>query len=83
MYILYEHILLILLYWTEKIKTGGVLFLYLPHYSQTYWRPWNNRKHVNALNPQLLNDYYRARDYKQPWCTGADLNNSFYAVAVK
>ena len=70
-------------YWGQHLKPYGVMFLYLPHYSQTYWRPWNNRKHVNALSPGILQDYYRARGYKHPWCTGADLNNSFYAVAVK
>ena len=36
-------------YWGKHLKAGGVMFLYLPHYSQTYWRPWNNRKHVNIL----------------------------------
>ena len=32
-------------YWTTIINSKGTLFLYLPHYSQEYWRPWNNRKH--------------------------------------
>jgi hypothetical protein len=26
-------------YWITKIRAGGVLFLYLPDYSQTYWPP--------------------------------------------
>jgi len=70
-------------YWGEHLKEGGVMFLYLPHYSQTYWRPWNNRKHVNVMSPPILHDYFKDRGYKYRWCTGADLNNAFYAVAVK
>ena len=34
-------------HWGTRLKEGGVIFLYLPHYDQTYWRPWNNRKHIN------------------------------------
>ena len=26
-------------YWTNQLKHGGVLYLYLPDYSQEYWRP--------------------------------------------
>jgi len=70
-------------YWGEHLKENGVMFVYMPHYTQTYWRPWNNRKHVNTLSPHILYDYYTARSYKHSWCTGPDLNNSFYAVAVK
>ena len=70
-------------YWTTCIKPGGVIFLYLPHYSQTYWRPWNNRKHVNILTPEYLKDYFEAREYSNVWVTGPDLNNAFCAVGVK
>ena len=70
-------------YWTSKLKEGGVMFLYLPHYSQTYWRPWNNRKHVNILQPEYLADYFDARGYDTHWTTGPDLNNAFYAVGIK
>tara|TARA_B100000085_G_scaffold176942_1_gene161230 strand:+ start:2535 stop:3026 length:492 start_codon:yes stop_codon:yes gene_type:complete len=70
-------------YWREHLKSEGVLFLYLPHYSQTYWRPWHNRKHVNVMSPLIIYDYFKDRDYRYKWVTGPDLNNSFYAVAVK
>jgi len=73
----------VLNYWTTKIKDGGVIFLYLPHYSQTYWRPWNNRKHVNILEPKYLNDYFVDKGYTNVWTSGIDLNNAFYCVAVK
>jgi 2-polyprenyl-3-methyl-5-hydroxy-6-metoxy-1,4-benzoquinol methylase len=70
-------------YWTYHLKSDGCLFLYLPHYSQTYWRPWNNRKHVNILTPKYLHDYMEASDFKHIWTTGPDLNNAFYAVGIK
>lgn len=80
-----EHIpdwVAVLDYWYTKLKPGGVLFLYLPHYEQKYWRSWNNRKHVNNLSPQLLRDYLTDRGWKNIFVTdGFDLNHSFYAIA--
>lgn len=49
-----------LIYWREKIKPGGWLFLYLPHPDMEYWRPQNCRKHVHLFWPidveKLLHD---------------------------
>lgn len=70
-------------YWTEKLKIGGVLFLYLPHYNQRYWRPWNNRKHVNAFTPWMIRDYLDARGYGKIFTTGPDLYHSFMIMAEK
>jgi len=70
-------------YWTAKLKKGGTLFLYLPDYSQTYWRPWNNRKHVNILTPQIIEDYLIDKGYSQVFKSGVDLNNSFVVMAEK
>lgn len=70
-------------YWGEHLKPGGVMFLYLPHYSQTYWRPWSNRKHVNILTPEFIHDYFEDRGYHNILVSGADLYNAFYGVACK
>lgn len=70
-------------YWISKLQSGGVLFLYLPHPDQEYWMPWNNRKHVNSLSPDILNMYLKARKMNKVFTTGADLNYSFYAIAEK
>ena len=68
-------------YWISKLKENGILFLYLPHYSQEYWRPWNNYKHVHVLEPHILKDYLEATEkFKHIITTGYDLNNSFYVV---
>lgn len=70
-------------YWTTRLGSGGILFLYLPHYSQKYWRPWSNRKHVNILSPELLKDYFEARGWINVFVSGPDLNNSFCAVGER
>ena len=70
-------------YWTSKLKSGGVLFLYLPDYSQVYWRPWNNRKHLNIFTPGILPDYLSDRGYTNIFESGVDLNNAFMIMAEK
>jgi SAM-dependent methyltransferase len=70
-------------YWTSKLKSGGVLFLYLPDYSQEYWRPWNNRKHLNIFNSSIIEDYMDDNGYKNIFKSGVDLNNAFMVVGEK
>lgn len=72
-----------LLYWTEKIRSGGVLFLYLPHYEQEYWKPWNNRKHLHAFTPNILVDFMRDNGYNNIFDSERDLNHSFIVVGEK
>lgn len=69
-------------YWGTRLRKGGVMFLYLPDYSQEYWRPWNNRKHVNILTPEYLRDYFEDAGYKV-FVSGVDLYNSFTVIAIK
>jgi predicted SAM-dependent methyltransferase len=64
-------------YWKTKLNPGGVLFLYLPDYSQVYWRPWNNRKHLNIFTPHIIRDYMEDRGYKNVFTSGVDLYNAF------
>lgn len=70
-------------YWTKKLKSGGVLFLYLPDYSQEYWRPWNNRKHLTVLSPEIIHDYMNDNGYKNIYKSGVDLNSSFMIFGEK
>lgn len=72
----------VLNYWTSKLKPGGVLFLYLPDYSQEYWRPWNNKKHKNIFTPNIISDYMDNR-YKNIFKSSVDLNNAFMVVGEK
>lgn len=65
-------------YWTKCLKkNGGVLFLYLPDYSQEYWRPWNNRKHKSIIDKKYIHDLMIHLEYKNIFCSDTDLNNSF------
>ena len=70
-------------YWTSKLKVGGVLFLYLPDYSQEYWKPWNNRKHLNIFSPTIIKDYLQDRNYTTIFTSQVDLNNAFMVMAEK
>ena len=70
-------------YWTSKIKHDGVLFLYLPDYSQEYWRPWNNRKHLNIFTADIIYDYMIDRGYHNVFKSGVDLNNAFMIMGQK
>jgi predicted SAM-dependent methyltransferase len=69
--------------WTSRLKSGGTLFLYLPDYSQVYWRPWNNRKHLNIFTPEIIADYMEANGYTNVFKSGVDLNNAFMVMAEK
>lgn len=70
-------------YWRTKLKPGGVLFLYLPHYGyQDYWHGWHNKKHIHHFTPGIFKDYLSDRKWNKVFVTdGADLNGSFYVVA--
>lgn len=64
-------------YWTSCLNDNGILFLYLPDYSQKYWRPWSNRKHKNIFKPQILRDYMEDKGFTDIFHSEKDLNNSF------
>jgi len=70
----------VLEYWKSNIREEGVMLLYLPDYSQEYWRPWNNRKHVHAFTPKLLYDAFIALGLKNVFVSGVDLMNSFAII---
>lgn len=70
-------------YWYDALRDGGTLFLYLPDYSQEYWRPWNNRKHQHVFVPQIIFDYMTDKGYENLFVSGVDLNNSFMAMGEK
>lgn len=69
--------------WREVLHDGGLLALYLPHPTQQYWLPWNNRKHLSALYPEMIAQYLNDRGWKDVFVTGYDLNCSYYAIARK
>ena len=70
-------------YWSSLLSKDGVIYLYLSDFSQTYWRPWYNRKHVHVLSPEITSSYFKDNNFSDIFTTGVDLNNSFTIVAVK
>lgn len=71
-------------YWTERIKKGGILFLYLPHRSQEYWLPFNNRKHIHYFDQDIIVKYLKNTEkYTDIYSSGVDLNHSFIVVAER
>jgi predicted SAM-dependent methyltransferase len=70
-------------YWHDTLKKEGILFLYLPDYSQVYWRPWNNKKHVNIFSPFIIKDYMEDKGYQNIYFSQVDLNNSFMIFGEK
>ena len=70
-------------YWTKTLKSGGILFLYLPSFSQVYWRPWNNRKHLHIFSPEIIKSYMEENGYINIYYSGDDLMNSFMIVGEK
>lgn len=69
-------------YWLTKIKVGGIIFLYLPHKSQEYWLPENNRKHVHSFDGEEIEKYLTSLGHEVIH-SGIDLNNSFVLVCEK
>lgn len=69
-------------YWLTKIKVGGIIFLYLPHSSQTYWHPSSNRKHIHSFSGDEIGSYLRSLGHKV-FVGGCDANHSFVVICEK
>jgi SAM-dependent methyltransferase len=70
-------------YWLSNIKNGGTLFLYLPDFSQLYWRPWHNRKHKHCFTPEIVRGFLEDHGCININVSNIDFNNSFMVVATK
>lgn len=71
-------------YWASKLKSGGTLFLYLPDYSQEYWRVWNNRKHIHTFTPDIMRECLKSLGhFHKILVSGVDAYNSFTCMAEK
>jgi SAM-dependent methyltransferase len=82
-------------YWRSRLKSGGVLFLYLPNMDrQKYWQPWHNRKHMHYMTPEILRTFFHFEyehfedipnqsKWSKVFISESDLNDSFYVVAEK
>lgn len=69
--------------WISKLKDGGILFLYLPDFSQKYWRPWNNKKHKHCFTRDIIVEFLKDKKLKNILSSSVDLNNSFIVICNK
>ena len=66
------------------IWLNNFLSLYLPHKDQSYWLPWNNRKHTHVLDQEMIEKYLWDRDdMDNIFVSQRDLNWSFMVMAEK
>jgi predicted SAM-dependent methyltransferase len=74
-------------YWSSSLKTGGVMFLYLPDVmtenANPYHLPWNNRKHLNIIEPQHVYKYMVDNGFTNIFMSGTDLNSSYMVMGEK
>lgn len=68
-------------YWKSRLNKNGVLFLYLPHPEQEYWKPWNNRKHKHILYPDDVKKCLVSFGFEFAFTSIRDLNHSYMVVA--
>lgn len=71
-------------YWSTKLKSGGTLFLYLPHYDKVSWRPWINWAHKHILTPTQIKDFLEYEGYYHKiFISERDLLCSFAVMCEK
>ena len=72
-------------HWTEHLKQGGVLFLYLPHADCAYWKPWKmpTRKHLHQFDAVQVREMLYSLGYKNVFASGRDAAYSFCVYGEK
>jgi SAM-dependent methyltransferase len=70
-------------YWIEHIKSGGVLFLYLPHPDMSYWLPQNNKKHLHSWQPKEMAQIFEDIGLQDVLYSERDMYWSFSCLGFK
>lgn len=74
-------------HWYDCLKSGGVLFLYLPDVTSIngneYHLPWNNKKHKSIIEPEHIHQYMIDKGFKKIFRSETDLNASFMIFGEK
>lgn len=70
-------------HWREKLREGGVLFLYLPHPDMAYWRPENCRKHLHLFHPAYVASMLRSLGFQSVINSERDMSWSFTVLGYK
>lgn len=70
-------------HWRERLRPGGVLFLYLPHPDMEYWQPQNCRKHLHSWRPGDMKRILYDLGFCDVLASERDLAWSFAVVGFK
>ena len=69
-------------HWKDRLRPGGVLFLYLPHPDMGYWKPQNCRKHLHSWRPEEMAEILRDLGFSNVIYSLRDLAWGFAVVGV-
>jgi SAM-dependent methyltransferase len=73
--------------WIEKLKIGGILFLYMPHKSMILWRPngpWVGDNHKWSPTYEIINKFLAGNGMKiLEYNSARDAYWSFHVAAAK
>lgn len=70
-------------HWKDKLRPGGVLFLYLPSSQMAYWKPQHCRKHRHVWEPVQMAEILRDLGFVNVIHSERDLAWSFAVVGWK
>jgi SAM-dependent methyltransferase len=70
-------------HWHSRLRSGGCVFLYLPHPDQKYWRPQHCRKHLHLFWPADVSEMLKDLGFVDVIHGERDLAWSFAAVGFK
>lgn len=70
-------------HWKARLRSGGCLFLYLPHPDMRYWRPQHCRKHLHVFHPTDVAGMLRDLGFIDVIHGHRDLAWSFATVGYK
>jgi SAM-dependent methyltransferase len=69
-------------HWKGKLKSGGILYLYLPHPDMEYWLPQNNKKHLHSWHPEEMAKLLRDLGFISVMNSERDMYWSFSVVGT-
>lgn len=72
-------------HWTERLKEGGRLFLYLPHPDCLYWQPneMPTKRHIHTFTPLVIRELLEHHGYYHILYSERDLAYSFAVTGIK
>jgi SAM-dependent methyltransferase len=69
--------------WKEHLRSGGTLFLYLPHPDMKYWLPGNCARHKHIWYPEVMATILEDMGFEYVIHSKRDLYWGFCVVGVK